>query len=48
MIVYRVLSKRGDEEFEETRRTSRRAAEHDVELFKDILRRTAWIQEYET
>ena len=45
--LYLVLSKRGDDEFVETIRTSKRAAQEDVAIFKDIIRRATWIREVE-
>ncbi len=48
MTIYRVMAKRDDEDYQETQRTSRRAAEADVLLLKDIARRHTWIVECET
>ncbi len=48
MNIYRVMTKHGDDDYQETRRTSRKAAEEDVLLFKDIMRRHTWIVESET
>jgi hypothetical protein len=45
---YWVVSKRGDsdENFVESIRTSKKAADEDVQLLKDISRRHAWIEEH--
>ena len=41
-----VMSKRDDEDFVESIRTHKKAAEEDVQLLKDICRRHAWISEH--
>ena len=42
---YVVLSNRDGEDTIETIRTSKKAAEEDVRLFSDIVRRHTWIRE---
>jgi len=42
---YFVMTKRGDEDFVEAIRTSKKAAEQDVRLLKDICGRSARIDE---
>ena len=44
---YMVLSKQGDAEIIETIRTDKKAAQEDVGLLGDIVRRHAWIIELE-
>jgi len=47
MLRYYVLSKRNDEDFVESIRTSKKAADQDVLLLKDICGRHAWVTERE-
>ncbi len=42
---YAVMSKRGGDDYVETLRTDKKAAEEDVKIFKDCCRRFTWVEE---